>query len=484
MDDLDRESPRLSLSAPGKIFKIQKSEGTTPTERLLAELCERSFLKLWSYPNPYKDDGNELCDLLVVFENEVFIFFDREADLLETSAIDPQVLWDRWRRKAIDRQLITARGAERYLRSGRKIFLDARQQKPFPLNISTANLKVHKIVVAHGAKEACAAFSDANVYGSLAVTYSTDAGDSALPFMINLDKADPIHVLDSHNLPIILGELDTIFELSRYLDAKANAIARLDCLSYCGEEDLLAHYLLNFDKEKNQHYIGVRDETVNGVHIGEGEWKDFVEMAVYKNTKAENRISYLWDDLIQLTSKNALDGRLLGDSDVFRGRSAIIEMAKEPRFIRGVLARSMDQAIRNYPEKVGELSRNISFMPSIRRDKGYVFLQLRAPKQMREEPDYREKRREVLAVACAAAKNKFPHLMIIVGIGIDAPKFVEENSEDFILMNCADWPGERRRYYEEANKGWGFFQSPDLRMKVQTDTEFVQPSRRTSDQRS
>ena len=177
-------------------------------------------------------------------------------------------------------------------RSGRKVFLDARQQKPFPLNISTANLKVHKIVVAHGAKEACAAFSDANVYGSLAVTYRNDAGDSALPFMINLDKADPIHVLDSHNLPIILGELDTIFELSRYLDAKADAIARLDCFSYCGEEDLLAHYLLNFDKEKKQHYIGVRDETVNGVHIGEGEWKDFVELAVYKNTKAENRISY------------------------------------------------------------------------------------------------------------------------------------------------------------------------------------------------
>jgi len=41
-----------------------KSAGVTPTERLLADFCERSFLKLWSYPNPYKDDGHELCDLL------------------------------------------------------------------------------------------------------------------------------------------------------------------------------------------------------------------------------------------------------------------------------------------------------------------------------------------------------------------------------------------------------------------------------------
>jgi hypothetical protein len=220
MDELDPESANPPPSAQSKVVKIQKSEGTTRTERLLAELCERSFLKLWSYPNPYKDDGNELCDLLVVFEDEVYIFFDREADLPETSTIDPRVFWDRWRRKAIDRQLVTARGAERYIRSGRKIFLDARQQKPFPLKVGTANLKIHKIVVAHGAKEACAAFSDANVYGSLAVTYSDDPGESELPFMLNLDKADPIHVFDSHNLSIILGELDTIFEFSRYLDAK------------------------------------------------------------------------------------------------------------------------------------------------------------------------------------------------------------------------------------------------------------------------
>lgn len=34
----------------------EKGSGVTATERLLAEFCERSFLKLWSYPNPYKDD--------------------------------------------------------------------------------------------------------------------------------------------------------------------------------------------------------------------------------------------------------------------------------------------------------------------------------------------------------------------------------------------------------------------------------------------
>jgi hypothetical protein len=62
--------------------KIFKSKGVTPTERLLADLCEKSFLKLWSYPNPIKDDKKELCDLLAVFENHLFIFLIVRAVLL------------------------------------------------------------------------------------------------------------------------------------------------------------------------------------------------------------------------------------------------------------------------------------------------------------------------------------------------------------------------------------------------------------------
>ncbi len=87
---------------------VEKSEGVTPTEKLLAELCERSFLKLWSYPNPVKDDKDELCDLLAVFENHVFIFFDRENQTLCNEDNDPLVNWNRWKRKVIDAQTRTA----------------------------------------------------------------------------------------------------------------------------------------------------------------------------------------------------------------------------------------------------------------------------------------------------------------------------------------------------------------------------------------
>ena len=312
---------------------IEKSKGVTKTERMLAALCERSFLKLWSYPNPFKDDGHEFCDLLAVFEDHVFIFFDRENQLPETSEKDPLVLWSRWKRGVVDAQIKTAHGAERYLRLGRSIYLDAKCEVPFPIEINVEKMIVHKIIVAHGASEACKSFSDTNVYGSLAIAYGDIDKRLPFPFMIALEKQNPVHVFDSHNVPIIFNELNTVFDFSQYLDAKLEAIAALDSLIYCGEEDLLAHYFLNLDDKTKRHFIGTKDPTINFVAIGEGEWRDFIELSHYKDTKRANQVSYLWDEVIQITCQNSLDGRLLGNSDLLRGRSAIHEMAKEPRFI-------------------------------------------------------------------------------------------------------------------------------------------------------
>lgn len=254
-----------------------------------------------------------------MFGDYVFIFFDRENQLPEVPEKDRQILWDRWKRNVIDRQVRTAHGAERYIRSGRPIFLDAKGASPFPLAINPKKTIIHKIVVAHGAKEACKRASDWNVYGSLAITYGETDGGPTRPFHIEIDKRNPIHVFDSHNFTIILGELDTVSDFSNYLDEKLRAIAKFDSLVYCGEEDLLGHYLLNYDKETKQHIIGTKRKDVNCVMIGEGEWHDFIETDLYKNTKNEDRISYFWDELIERACQNALNGTLSENSDILRG---------------------------------------------------------------------------------------------------------------------------------------------------------------------
>jgi SEC-C motif len=455
---------------------INKSSGVTDTERMLAEFCERSFLKLWSYPNPYKDDGHELCDLLAVFGDYVFIFFDRESQLAGGPDKDPQVLWDRWKRNVVDRQVKTAHGAERYIRSGRPIFLDAKAITSFPLVVDPAKAVIHKIIVAHGAKDACEQASEQNVYGSLAITYCASDGGSTHPFHIEIDKRNPVHVFDSHNLPIVLGDLDTVSDFSDYLDEKLRAVAKFDSLVYCGEEDLLGHYLLNYDKTTKRHIIGTKRDDVNGVMIGEGEWHDFIKTDLYKNTKSEDRISYFWDALIQRTCQNALNGTLGGNSDLLRGKSAIFEMVKEPRFIRRSLADKIRRTVFSFPDHPSQLTRQVTFLPSYRPDVGYVFFQLRVPDAIRKEPDYLDKRRTLLEIACGAARNKFPHLSRVIGIGMDAPKFAgDTNSEDFILLPCETWTDEMRAHYDEQNREWNFFGTPQLEQYNEHVTQFVPP---------
>jgi hypothetical protein len=440
---------------------IVKSGGVTPTEQLLADLCEKSFLKLWSYPNPIKEDHDELCDLLAVFENQVFIFFDRESRQFGNSDKDPMVNWCRWKKKVIDDQIRTAHGAERYIKSGRPVFLDNNLEVPFPINIQPNEMIIHKIIIAHGAKEACKEFSNDNVYGSLGISYGNIKTQRPLllPFMIHIDRENPVHVFDSFNLPIIFGELDTFFDFSSYLEAKIDAIKSLDGLAYCGEEDLLGHYYLNFDESKKKHFIGLPKENYNCLMIGEGEWKDFKELEIYKNKKLADEVSYLWDDIIQKTCQNELNGTLLGSSILLHGKSAIHEMAKDPRFMRRALSEQMIKAIRNFPESTQRIMRNLSFMPSYYSEKGYVFLQLKVDGITDYENEYRPRRQALLEIACGAAKNKFDHLKMVIGIAIDAPKYSNKEAEDFILMDCSDWPDNLKEHYEQANMGFGFFKS-------------------------
>jgi len=71
------------------------------------------------------------------------------------------------------------------------------------------------------------------------------------------------------------------------------------------------------------------------------------------------------------------------------GRSAIHEMAKEPRFHRRMLSDHIAKAIKSFPESPEKLVRKMSFLPSFYKGKGYVFLQLKAIGLSDNEEEYR-----------------------------------------------------------------------------------------------
>lgn len=139
---------------------IQKSEGLTSSEKKLISLGYNTFLRLWSFPNPYKKQpgGKELCDLLIVFGDNIIIFSDK--DCLYGNSGNDRIDWIRWYKKAIKKSVEQLIGAKNWIEKyPDKISIDAKGDMPFPLTIEiTQNTKFHLIAVAHGASARCKQF--------------------------------------------------------------------------------------------------------------------------------------------------------------------------------------------------------------------------------------------------------------------------------------------------------------------------------------
>lgn len=134
-------------------MRFRRSEGLTPSERVLSELCDRSFLKLWTYPNLFKKPSKELTDLLVVFGRDVIIFSDKSCAFPDSG--DAGVDWSRWYRKSIAKSAHQIDQAERWFRNyPGEAYLDARCTTRLPVALPTAgDMRIHRICVALNATE-------------------------------------------------------------------------------------------------------------------------------------------------------------------------------------------------------------------------------------------------------------------------------------------------------------------------------------------
>jgi hypothetical protein len=163
--------PAGRLSDPRKVEypparpAVLRSLGTTLSERYLAKLADCSFLNLWSYPNTFidkkiggKGDGKELCDLLVVCGDHILIFSIKA--IVWPGGANEQIAWKRWYKRAIAKSVDQIRGAERWIAQfPDRIFLDRQCTQRLPLPIPPPERrKIHGIVVALGAGDACKEF--------------------------------------------------------------------------------------------------------------------------------------------------------------------------------------------------------------------------------------------------------------------------------------------------------------------------------------
>lgn len=441
--------------------RIDKSSGSTQTERHLADLAERSFLNLWSYPNPYRDqgtaqgkDGKELCDLLVVCGNDILVFSDKSVQFPDSGDLDLD--WRRWFKRAVLHSARQLNGAERWITSHPdRIFLDKACLSAFPLEIPDAEqIRFHLVVVAGGSKKRCIQHFGSGS-GSL-LLMSDLKGESAhlnknhvnyRPFAAGDIQPSKrfVHVLDEVTLDILLRELDTISDFLAYLRQKESYMRSGASLFITGEEELLACYLQNGIKGlpgfTPPEDLG--NGPLDGVIIPEGLWEELKNDPQFVYKRQLDKQSYLWDRLITQFTKNMLDGTaILNDENTTLAdiELAVRIMALEDRFKRRVLGQAIADAILEAEEGKRCFRLLIGDRKNLDGGTAYGFLQV--PQTHKESgrtyEDYRNLRQALLYAYCINVKSRWPKLKYVIGIVTEPPKFYKELSEELFILQAEE----------------------------------------------
>ena len=444
----------------------------TPSERLLQRLCNHSFLRLWSYANLYRDqgrrikasgektgDGDELCDLLVVFQEHIIIFSDKECVFPNSGNLDTD--WCRWYSRTIKKSAQQIWGAERWIKQHPdRIFLDRTCTKPFPLELpDPSKARIHRVLVAHGVATRCA--YELGGSGSLMIhsdligsVHCTPRSEGGKPFAVG--QVDPVkgflHILDDTTLEIVLTTLDTISDFVAYLTKKEKFLTSGIEVFVPGEEDLLAFYLTKTNKQKEHDFILAG--KYNALVLEEGLWQDFICNPQRRIQMGENEVSYIWDRLIERFIEHALAGTqyYTTDASLAQQDKLLQFLAREPRTRRRMLAKSLLEVVKR-PTKLREAR---VMAPSNDGDPFYVFLTLLQPYGI-AEAQYREVRRNLLVVYCKVAKLRFPEAQHIVGIATE-PDIGDYKSEDTVYYDATDWTSEDREEAESLQKDIGVLQ--------------------------
>ena len=480
---------------PGPLA-IRRNTGSTETERDLALLVDRTFLKIWSYPRPWRrqrnprdktGDGKELCDLLVVFDQHVIIFSDK--NIAFQTGVDERIAWRRWYRRSIKESAKQIFAAERWIREfPERLYVDSRCTIPLPVKLPDVDdLIVHRIVVARGAGEDCKRYFREGS-GSLMIMPRIKGDEHLLsggseaddvfgglcrPFMVG--QVDPrrgyVHVFDDATLGILLNTLDTARDFIDYLVAKERLIASGMLAAAAGEEDLLAYYLKDVGPDGRHGFIFPKDTQF--ISLDQGFWEEYQKNPQRLAQIEANRISYIWDELIERFSFHALNDSQYKTTARGVGKSelAIRFLAREPRTRRRILAEMILDIVDRTKKRDALLEASV-LTPSEKGDPYYVIMAFRRPPG-KSYDEYRDKRMTFLQAYINVAKLRFPEAIDLVGVawGYEGSEGRTGGSEDLLYYDARKWSSADQLEAEDLQKKFGFLKD----VRIHTDVVKTYP---------
>ena len=397
--------------------------GLNDAERFVAEHCLRTFLSLWTYPNPQGKNGKELCDLLVVCDPDVIVMSVKHINFKDTG--NPAVDLDRWWRRAVKESVKQVFKAERWLDlDGLKDRVTTKSGKIGLVLPPKETRRLHRVAVALG--------------GEHKVLFSSRLFDAK-------GTSKYVHVLDGPGFAALVRELDTITDFVAYLSATEGLQAQVVME---GEEDLLAIYLQE----------GRKFPDKNLICLGEGIWQKFSELEQFQAKKKADEISYVWDRLIETFCQDHHETELLGGQGIDGVEQALRTMAREDRFTRRGLGKSFWSFLE--ANQQGQARARIHPDPGLAT---YVFLGCPI-----ELP--REKRIAELKARCLVARWLHPSKPEVVGIATETPKPGQGFSLDLVRLMIPELTPEQVTMAQQWQSELGFFKN--MQQKCQHEEEY------------
>ncbi|MBR1256404.1 hypothetical protein JQ634_22195 [Bradyrhizobium sp. AUGA SZCCT0240] len=413
----------------------------TASERFLADLCERSFLSLWSYPNLFRKPAKELTDLLVVFGNDLILFSDKSCAFPDSR--DADLDWERWFRRSISNSAAQITQAENWIkRQPDRVYLDVNATQRLPLALPHPDrMRFHRILIALNSGERCQAAT-----GHSPLELSPKTIDNEKPFAVGRisNTNGWVHVFTEATLPVILSELSTVADFLDYLRKKESLYEEGKYVRSQSELDLLAYFLWN----GRTFPVVEAEQWETQPHL----WGQIDSDPQFLAARKENEVSVFWDRLIEhlndLYMRQDLESG--NDHEISDHERVLRVMAAETRFDRRVASKwILERAELAKKGYVGSL------LPSNQQDVLYVLL-IGPGDGGKDHARYREARKKELSARCIAGKAAHPERRTILGIALDA-KGVKGSSEDFILMDTSDWTAEQIAEAERIRQDGKFF---------------------------
>jgi hypothetical protein len=401
----------------GRIAHRKKmAHGVTPSEKFVASICERSFLKLWTHPNPKGKNNKELCDCLIVCGPHIIIISVKECEYKDTG---DKTGWERWERAAIEKSASQIWGAERWLRAVNHVVRHDGRKISLP---STTERIYHRISISLGGK------------GKVFLKW----GELGNGF---------VHVCDEYSVGIIFGALDTITDFVNFLDDSEALIKSGTKLHFAGGgiEDLVALYITHGWSFKILEHSNKQPDMII---LADDLWKGFHESEDYKAIQEDYKNSYIWDRLIGYYTSDLLnDGMFdMHSKEVTDNELALVTMALQPRGYRAVLAEAFMEIFQKPQLKVA--SRAVKGY----RDTAFVFL---IGKSSESEDRIRE-----LALRCLVIRGRLPGVTTVVGIATDRPGTSEIGySSGIVYIHFPEWTAEMEKKVAGIQADLGYFKN-------------------------